>query len=257
MPCSSSEPRALPTDCEHNEPTKNVAKQDFSVTVLVPAAGRGERLGGEPKQYRLLAGESLLLRTLRIFDEHSRVDAVVVAAPKQDAKELDGTLRSAGLLKLHAVVSGGASRQDSVGAALDAAPAGTDVVLVHDAVRPFLAADRIDAVLDAVASDGAAALALPVVDTLRRGNDGDFGATVPREGLFRMQTPQGFRIDWFSEAHTAARRDGYRETDDVALVQRLGHAVKIVAGSALNFKVTTPADWTLARALWNQQAVEG
>ena len=224
---------------------------DPKVAVLIPAAGRGERLGGEPKQFRLLAGEPLLHWTLRVFESHPRVDTIIVAAPERDVSYLPEILAGAGISKLHTVVAGGSSRQESVANALAAVPSWIDLVLVHDAVRPFLTAEKLDDVIDAVIAHGAAALALPVDDTLRRSADSIFGETVPRTGLYRMQTPQGFRIDWFVEAHREARDAGFLETDDVALVQRLGYPVRIVEGSPANMKVTTVEDWNFARVLFS------
>jgi 2-C-methyl-D-erythritol 4-phosphate cytidylyltransferase len=218
-----------------------------SVAVVIPAAGAGRRMGGERKQFRTLGGAPVLVRTLEVFERHADVDALVVVGPVGKADALHSDLREYDLTKLHAVVEGGATRQDSVGRGLDALPAGTEIVLVHDAVRPFLPADRIGAVIDAVREHGAAALAVPMADTVRRG-DAAFGETVPRDGLWRMQTPQAFRLDLLREAH--ARFADIAGTDEVELVQRLGQAVQIVEGSALTFKITTPADWTLAEALW-------
>ena len=208
-------------------------------------------MGGQRKQFRRLGNESLLMHTLRLFDDCARISSIVVAAPERDVDELASKARLAGIRKLQAVVKGGSSRQESVAAALHAAAETADIVLVHDAVRPFLAPDRIDAVVDAVEAHGAAALAIPANDTLRRAQDGAFAATVPREGLYRMQTPQGFRTDWFVEAHSTAQREKIHATDDVALLERLGRSVQIVDGSVLNFKVTTSEDWVLAQALWH------
>ncbi|MGI9174399.1 MAG: 2-C-methyl-D-erythritol 4-phosphate cytidylyltransferase [Rhodothermales bacterium] len=224
-----------------------------SVAVLFPAAGAGRRMGGPPKQFRLLGGKPLLVQTLLAFERHPDVHALVVAAPASEVEELREGLRAEGLTKLTDVVAGGATRQESVGAALAAAPATADVVLVHDAVRPFIGEKALTAVIRAVREQGAAAVAVPVADTLRQGADGTFGATVPRQGLYRMQTPQGFRRDWLQAAHEKARRDGYSATDEVDLVQRLGHAVQIVPGSARNFKITKPGDWELAQALWQER----
>jgi 2-C-methyl-D-erythritol 4-phosphate cytidylyltransferase len=221
------------------------------VAVLVPAAGQGLRLGGStPKQFRQLGGQPLLVQTLLRFEHHPAVDHLVVAAPAAELASLRDVLPAAGLTKLAAIVAGGATRQDSVGAALAAAPEGAGIVLVHDAVRPFITAESISAVIAAVWADGAAALALPMTDTVRRGVEGRFGETVPRAGLYRMQTPQGFRRDWFTAAHAAAVRRGFQATDDVDLVQHLGHSVRIVPGSPRNVKITTPDDWDLARLLW-------
>ncbi|MEP0549056.1 MAG: 2-C-methyl-D-erythritol 4-phosphate cytidylyltransferase [Rhodothermales bacterium] len=216
-------------------------------TVLIPAAGSGRRMGGERKQFRTLGGAPVLVRTLEVFERHAEVGALVVVGPVGETNALRNELRDYGLTKLHAVVEGGATRQASVGRGLDALPAETEIVLVHDAVRPFLPADALSAVVEAARAHGAAALAIPVADTVRRGDE-TFGETVPRDGLWRMQTPQAFRLDLLREAH--ARFAGVPGTDEVELVQRLGRAVRIVEGSALTFKITTPADWTLAEALW-------
>lgn len=223
------------------------------VAVLVPAAGAGRRLGGAPKQFRLLGSKSLLVQTLDVFESHPDVGALVVAAPASEVERLEETLRAEGLIKLADVVVGGATRQASVEAALAVVPATVEIVLVHDAVRPFVEHEQVRAVIRTVRAHGAAALAVPVADTLRQGTKGGtFGETVPRRGLYQMQTPQGFRRAWLQEAYEAARRDGLTATDDVELVQRLGHAVQIVSGSARNFKITTPADWVLAEALWDR-----
>lgn len=208
------------------------------------------RLGGQRKQFRRLGGGSLLVQTLRAFERHADVDNLVVAAPAGEASELEEELRAAGLRKLGAVVEGGETRQASVRAALQAAPPAVGLVLVHDAVRPFVAAETITAVIEVAREHGAAALAIPVADTLRRAADGQFGETVSRRGLYRMQTPQAFRRAWLEEAHAAAAEDSQPATDDVELVKRLGRSVRLVEGSPYNFKITTPDDWMLARHLW-------
>lgn len=229
-------------------------KDDLIVAVLVPAAGQGRRMGGETaKQFRALDGVPLLVRTLRVFERHPAVRHLVVALPKQQHRGAGLELERAGLTKLAQVVPGGETRQDSVAAALRAVPDGVDVVLVHDAVRPFVEGHHVQAVIDAAAEVGAAALAVPVADTLRRIDDGAFAGTVSREDLYRMQTPQGFRLDLFRQAHAQARTRGYQATDDVDLVQQLGHPVRVVTGSARNIKLTTAEDWELAEHLWALQ----
>ncbi|MDX1548213.1 MAG: 2-C-methyl-D-erythritol 4-phosphate cytidylyltransferase [Rhodothermales bacterium] len=233
------------------------SKTRSEVAVLIPAAGEGTRLGGHRKQFRRLGGQPLLVQTLRMFETHGEVDHLLLAAPADAVAALDAELRSSGLTKLLAVIEGGETRQASVRAALAAVPAAVEVVLVHDAVRPFLEPERLSAVIGAVREYGAAALAIPAVDTLRKGQGGRFGETVPREGLLRMQTPQGFRKDWFEAAHTQAAADGYTATDDVDLVQRLGRPVQIVPGSPRNMKITTPGDWELAQILWEHWSPVG
>jgi 2-C-methyl-D-erythritol 4-phosphate cytidylyltransferase len=221
-----------------------------TVAVLIPAAGQGTRLGGHRKQFRRLGGEPLLVQTLRVFERHAEIDYLLVAAPAEATNALEAELRRVGLSKLMTVVAGGTTRQASVRAALAATPSDVDVVLVHDAVRPFVKAEHLSAVIRAVRTAGAAALALPVVDTVRYGVDDGFGETVPRTGLFRMQTPQGFRRDWFEEAHARACEHSVEATDDVELVQRIGRPVRIIEGSPRNIKITTPEDWELAQLLW-------
>ena len=222
------------------------------VAVLVPAAGSGTRLGGQRKQYRLLGDAPLLVQTLRAFDRHPHIACMIVAVPEIDAASMQRALDEEKWRAPLRVVAGGASRQDSVAAALHAAPESVAMVLVHDAVRPFLSPDSIAEVIHAVRMQGAAALAVPLADTLRAGADGQFAETRPRDGLFRMQTPQGCRRDWFEAAHEKARAESYQATDDVDLVQRSGKEVAIVQGDPLNIKITTPEDWAFAQWLWPQ-----
>lgn len=237
------------------------------VAVLVPAAGEGRRLGGPRKQFRTLGDRPLLVQVLLAFERHPAVGHLVVAVPEPHVQEVGDRLQAEGLSTLGAVVSGGDSRQASVRSALRAVPAPVEVVLVHDAVRPFVRGEQVTDVVAATRAHGAAALAIPVADTLRAAQDAVFADTVPRDGLYRMQTPQGFRRAWLEEAHRAALRDarssaesgasagaagrdGAPATDDVALVQRQGREVRLVRGDRRNFKITTPGDWAFAQQLW-------
>lgn len=228
----------------HTDPASQVA-------VLLPAAGRGVRMGGKRKQFRMLGERPLLVQTLMAFERHPEVDHIIVVSPTGEVSETTDLLQAQGLHKLTAVVSGGDSRQASVANALRAVPAPVDITLVHDAVRPFIDATRISNVIEAVRTVGAASLAIPLGDTLREGDGEWFGKTVPRDSLYRMQTPQGFMRSWLERAHReVVGDDDVDATDDVDLVQRIGHDVRIVLGSTQNFKVTTPEDWALAQELW-------
>lgn len=234
------------------ESDPNDTAESTEVAVLVPAAGRGRRLGGVRKQFRTLGGRPLLVQVLLVFERHPIVDRIVVAAPSDHVEDVTDRLQAEGLSKVAAVVSGGDSRQASVRLALRAVPASVGVVLVHDAVRPFVRADEVTDVVETVQTHGAAGLAVPVADTLRKESDDTFGETVSRDGLYRMQTPQGFRRAWLEEAHrVAAKGTEGPATDDVGLVQRIGHDVQVVAGSRRNFKITTQRDWRFAQELWN------
>ena len=215
------------------------------VAVLVVAAGKGERAGGAvPKQYAALLGKPILRWTLEAFVRHPRVDSVLVAiGPDQEqlyAPAVEG-------LALPPPIAGGNTRQESVRRGLEAlAQSAPDMVLIHDAARPLVSSAIIDAVIAALESgaDGSVPL-LAVADTLKR-NDGGKWSTVPREGLLRAQTPQGFRFARILRAHRHyAAQD---VTDDMALAELAGLHIAAVAGEERNMKVTTPEDFALAEA---------
>lgn len=218
------------------------------VAVVVPAAGNGSRMGGAPKQFRPLGGAPVLVQTLRRFDAYADTCALIVAAPEGDIAETRALLLAAGFRAPVTVVAGGATRQQSVARAVEALPPACEVVLVHDAVRPFVSPDVIEAVVAEARLYGAAAPAIPIADTVRRAEGAAFGETVPRDGLYLIQTPQAFRCALLAEAH--AHPLAAEATDDAALVMAAGHAVRLVAGTPRNFKLTTPDDWALAEALW-------
>ena len=212
------------------------------VAAVVPAAGKGARLGGERKQFRTLGGAPLVLQTIRALRRCDAVDSIVVAVPAD--MRTDGLASKWGVT---AVIPGGDSRQASVARAMSALPPAADLVLVHDAVRPFINCVQVSRVISAARKTGAAALAMPVVDTMRYGAGGYFSASVARTALYHVQTPQGFDRRLLESvlgvAPTAA-------TDEAGLVQRQGHSVALVAGSRSNFKITTPEDWEWACTLW-------
>ncbi|HXG02720.1 MAG TPA: 2-C-methyl-D-erythritol 4-phosphate cytidylyltransferase [Candidatus Binatia bacterium] len=216
--------------------------------VIIAAGGLGTRLGGRvPKQFRSLGSEPVLAATVRHFVAHPGVQAVVVAAP---AEHVERARRILGRLcdRVRAgVVAGGPTRQASVAAALAALPADVPLVVVHDAVRPFISRPLIDRVVAAARATGAAVCALPVVETVKRVREGRVEATLDRSELWAVQTPQAFRAELLREAHDKARRDGVLGTDDAMLVERLGHPVRVVPGSPDNVKITTAADLARAR----------
>jgi 2-C-methyl-D-erythritol 4-phosphate cytidylyltransferase len=221
------------------------------VGVVVVAAGRGSRLGGEtPKQYQMIGGVPMVLRAVRPFAAHPEVREIVLVLPPADAAAPPAFLRGLGGTGL-AVVAGGAERADSVAAGLRALGAECGVVLVHDAARPFVERAVIDAVIaHARAGEGAVA-AVRVSDTLKLAAADDASRvvrTVPRDGLWRAQTPQGFPRAVLERAY-AAPRDAGSATDDAALVERTGVPVRLVPDSPRNLKVTTPDDLALAELL--------
>jgi 2-C-methyl-D-erythritol 4-phosphate cytidylyltransferase len=219
-----------------------------SVAVLVPAGGIGTRMGGRtPKQFLRVGRAPILAMALRHFAGHPAVVAIVVAAPAAHVARTRA-LVAARRRPTVSVVAGGGTRQESVWCALQAAPAEAEIVVVHDAVRPFISRGLIDAVVAAAADGGAAICALPIAETVKRVRDGVVEATVERAGLWAVQTPQAFRAALLREAHEKGWRDGITGTDDAMLVERLGHPVRVVPGLAANVKITTPDDLRRARA---------
>jgi 2-C-methyl-D-erythritol 4-phosphate cytidylyltransferase/2-C-methyl-D-erythritol 2,4-cyclodiphosphate synthase len=208
------------------------------VAALLMAAGRGERLGGtEAKQFLPLLGRPVLRHAAEALLRDGLVDAIQPVCAEGERARVDSIL--AGLPVLPAV-AGGATRQASVRAGLEAlAPREPALVLVHDAARPVVPAGTVAAVLAALEEAEGAIPAQPVADTLKLGEEGTIRRTVPREGLHRAQTPQGFRFPLLLTLHRTAPEGA---TDDAALLEAAGHAVRLVPGSESNVKITYPGD---------------
>ena len=218
------------------------------VAVVIPAGGVGRRLGSRtPKQFLRLGTRTILALTVEHFTRHPAVSTVVVAAP---ATHLTRTRRAVAGIRRSAcvqVVTGGAERQESVWLGMQAVPDDAAVIIVHDAVRPFITRALVDRVVAAARSGGGAICALPIAETVKRVRDAVVEATVDRSALWAVQTPQAFRAELLREAHEKARRDGFLGTDESMLVERLGHPVAVVPGLAANVKITTPADLVRAK----------
>ena len=233
----------------------------MKVVVIIPAAGLGTRMAPAgstktkvpSKQFTELGGTPILIHTLRRFAASPRVTEIFVALRKDEIAGFRERLRAEGsdLLKKVELVEGGAHRQHSVANALAAVSATSDdVVLVHDAVRPFVTPEIIDEVIRGAEKFGAAIAGMPAVDTVKkveRTADGALiTATIPREHVVMAQTPQGFRYHILKRAFDEATADGFIGTDEAALVERSGHEVAVVMGSPRNIKITNPADMALA-----------
>jgi 2-C-methyl-D-erythritol 4-phosphate cytidylyltransferase len=215
----------------------------MSVLVIIPAAGSGSRFGGEiPKQFLPLAGKPLLLHSVERFFLDERVDQVIVAVAEALLANTKQTERAR-------FVAGGATRQQSVLRALEAAGDGFELVAVHDAVRPFFATVTFHALLDAAHESGAAIPALPVNDTIHITRGDIIEATPDRALLAAAQTPQVFRYDILREALERALADGIEGTDEAALATRYGHAVRVLPGDPMNFKITHAADMERAEKI--------
>lgn len=216
--------------------------------LLLPAAGLGTRLGCTgPKALVPLDGVPLLVRTLRRFAPLGLMDDAVVVVTPSDRAAFEAALGDA--LPGHAlrIVDGGAERQDSVSLGLAALDPDTEIVVIHDAARPFIAPQSVQDSIDAAAAEGAATVAIPSIDTILQADaDAYLQETPDRRYLWACQTPQTFRVAVIRDAHARARLAGYTGTDDASLVRRTGGVVKLVMGSPMNFKVTTPSDLQLA-----------
>ena len=221
---------------------------------ILVAAGRGERMGGgRPKAFLPIGGRPILLRAALAFEAAPSVDALVAVVPAADIDAARDILVA--VSKVRAVVAGGARRQDSVLEGMKQAPDGFEgVVLVHDAARPFVEPELIDAVARAARENGAALPALPLVETVKRIREGRVVETIDREELAGAQTPQGFRFALLARAYEAAFRDRVTLTDEAMAVERLGEVVVAVPGSSRNRKLTTPEDMAWAEELLRQGA---
>jgi 2-C-methyl-D-erythritol 4-phosphate cytidylyltransferase len=234
----------------------------MNVSVILPAAGLGTRMskaapektGTSRKQFMLLEGSPILLHTIRRFDVCPLVSEIVVALRPDDVEWVSEHLRDERLAKPVRLVEGGDSRQASVQNALRALSLNTDLVVVHDAVRPFIAVDLIEKVIHLAAETGAAILGIVPVDTVKRVHKDKVRATLPREHLVLTQTPQVFRFDLLKTAFERAAEDGFIATDESSLVERLEQVeVSVVQGSDRNIKITKPSDMDLARLLLSEE----
>jgi 2-C-methyl-D-erythritol 4-phosphate cytidylyltransferase len=220
----------------------------MSVAALVLAAGRGERLGGgTPKAFVPLAGRPLLWHALAAMAAAPVIERVVPVIARADLSRWERLAPElSGLPKLAPPAFGGAERQDSVASGLAALGVSTVWVAVHDAARPFVRPEAVARVVEAARSGGAALLAVPVTDTIKRVRAGRVVETPPRPECWAAQTPQVFRVDLLREALAKARAEGRTATDDAQLVEWLGVPVAVVEGDPDNWKLTLPQDLAAA-----------
>jgi len=243
----------------------------MKVVVIIPAAGLGTRMTSASrvrakrpapsKQFTELGGTPILIHTLRKFAASPRVSEIFVALRRDEMVGFRELLEAEAkdiLRKRVELVEGGEHRQHSVANALAAVSAGAgDIILVHDAVRPFVTTEIIDDVIRGAEKHGAAIAGMPAVDTVKQVERTAEGAlitsTVPRERVVMAQTPQGFRYEILKKAFDEAAADGFIGTDEASLIERSGREVAVVMGSARNLKITTPADMELAEFYLRQQ----
>jgi 2-C-methyl-D-erythritol 4-phosphate cytidylyltransferase len=220
-------------------------------SVIIPAAGFGERMGSAiGKQFLVLNGEPIIVHTLRQFQRADFIDEIIVVTREESFAMLDQLIANGGLTKVRPLVKGGRTRQDSVCNGLSAVNERCDIVLVHDAVRPFIAREVIAQAAEAAAVSGAAIVAVRAKDTMKlAGPDGRVEKTLDRAFLWNVQTPQAFRLSILRDAYALAASRNTAATDDSSLVEQLGIAPVIIEGSYDNIKITTPEDLLVAELL--------
>jgi 2-C-methyl-D-erythritol 4-phosphate cytidylyltransferase len=231
------------------------------VVAIVPAAGLGTRMGTEqPKQFLELDGLPLIIFTLRRLAACAAITEFLIAARTDDVVSLQDRVARAALGRPARVIHGGDTRQQSVGNALAQVDPSSEIVLVHDAVRPFVTPKQVERVINEARTRGAAILGVPAIDTVKEVKRASLpedvalvSATIPRERIVLAQTPQAFSYELVREAFQRAQRDGVIASDEAALVERIGRDVYVVQGSERNLKITRPADMDLARFYLDQE----
>ena len=221
------------------------------VSVIFPAAGAGRRMGARQNKVLLeISGVPILLRSLQAFSAVPEVGQLVVVAAKDEVAFVERLLAGVKALKPWCIAVGGSERQYSIANGIEHLFAACEIVLVHDAARPLVSRETIEAVISAAREKGAAIAAVRAKNTIKVvDEDGRVEATPSRTRLWEVQTPQGFRRELFVRAYEKAAKDGFLGTDDASLVERLGEEVFVVESDYGNMKITTPEDLRLAEAL--------
>lgn len=231
------------------------------VAAIVPAAGLGTRMGADtPKQFLELDGQPLVVFTLRRLAASSAITDFFISTRADDIVFLQDKVAKAGLGRPARVIHGGDTRQHSVANALAQVDPATEIVLVHDAVRPFVTAVQVERVVAEARGRGAAILGIPAIDTVKEVKRASLpedvaliSATIPRERIVLAQTPQAFSYPLLRDAFHKAQQDDVTASDEAALVERFGNDVYVVLGSERNLKITRPADMELARFYLDQE----
>jgi 2-C-methyl-D-erythritol 4-phosphate cytidylyltransferase len=221
----------------------------MKVSAIIPAAGMGLRMGSRiPKQYLLLDGKPILHHTLSVLDQCSHVDQIILVVSEKEIVQAHQIQQSHS--KVTKVIPGGKERQDSVFNGIQNLDSDTDIVVVHDGVRPFVSPDLVRKTVEAARDYGAAIAAIPVSDTLKKVSDkGLVEHTVNRDGLWRVQTPQTFQVSLLKEAYGKAQANNFYGTDEASLVEYMGREIKVISGSELNIKITRAEDLVLGEKI--------
>ncbi|AZB41229.1 2-C-methyl-D-erythritol 4-phosphate cytidylyltransferase [Bacillus sp. FJAT-42376] len=223
--------------------------------VVIPAAGQGKRMNaGMNKQFIELEGKPVIAHTLAVFEEDPACSGIILVINEAERGEFMNMIQRFSFSKVKKIASGGAERQESVYNGLKYAS--EPIVFIHDGARPFIEYPVLQDLAAAAEREGAATLAVPVKDTIKRVEHGEVLETVERSSLWAVQTPQAFRLSAILHAHDAAERDHYQGTDDASLIERLGQKVHVITGTYANLKLTTPEDLLIADAILKQRKGE-
>ena len=222
----------------------------MKVSAIIPAAGFGIRMGSHiPKQFLLLDGKPILHHTLSVLDQCSLVDEIILVVSENEIEKAKEEIQGSHP-KVTKVIAGGKQRQDSVGNGLRSLDSETDIVVIHDGVRPFVSLDLVHETIEAARDFGAAIAAIPVSDTIKKvTEEGLVERTVDRGGLWRVQTPQTFQVSLLKEAFEKAQADNFYGTDESSLIEYLGREVKVIPGSEFNIKITRSEDLVLGETI--------
>lgn len=219
--------------------------RNMKISAIIAAAGSGTRMGSDvSKQFIEIGGMPVLARTLSVFESAFKIDEIIIATRECDIDDVWSIVQKYKIKKAAAVICGGETRQETISKALESVSG--EAVLIHDGARPFIKAEQINEVAEALYDNDAAALGIPVTDTIKTVKDGYITGTIDRANLVSIQTPQGFKTDVIKKAHERAAENGITVTDDCALCEEMGIKIKVIQGSQTNIKLTTQGDLAIA-----------
>ena len=223
----------------------------MKITAIIPAAGDGERFG-EKKQLKLLNGRPLIFHTIQPFVKSELINEIIVPVPKDNVSQLSRDFKSTITSKKIEVVEGGETRQQSVYNGLRISDEKSKLICVHDGVRPFVTLTLIEKVIKASMEHDGAILAAPSTDTIKKVMGNQILETLPRETIWRAQTPQIFSKPALKEAIQIAVDEKLEGTDEASILEKIGYQIGFVEGSSLNIKITTKEDWIFAKAIYSE-----
>lgn len=225
------------------------------VSVIIAAAGNSTRYGtGKSKQFLLLEGVPVLIKSVQAFEQIDDVEEIIITARKQDFDVIEAFLKQYGIQKVKCIVEGGVTRQDSIWAAVKKVSEKADLIAVHDGARPLVSRETINGVIEKAAQEGAAACAVPVKDTIKIiDSSGKIVTTPDRASLRAVQTPQVFDFALYKKAIEKAVSEGKQYTDDCQLIESIGRPVYLTEGDYENIKITTPDDLLVAEKFLSER----